>query len=143
MIAKATRFLLLQGPVTGQERWEEQSGYSPSTLAMVIAALVCASEFARARSQNEVAEITLTYADWLASHLEDWMVTSRGELVPGCRGTTFGSPLAIRPPLIRTPMWIRWRFSLPMARGDMLRATSSVATFFISFVSEFETQMIR
>ncbi len=83
MIAKAARYLLLQGPVTGQERWEEQSGYSPSTLAVVIAALVCAAEFARRREESETAELILTYADWLAAHLEDWMVTTRGELVPG------------------------------------------------------------
>jgi glucoamylase len=83
MIAGATRYLLLQGPVTGQERWEEQSGYSPSTLAVVIAALVCASEFALARGEDHAAEVILTYADWLASHVEDWTVTSRGELVPG------------------------------------------------------------
>jgi glucoamylase len=83
MIAKATRYLLLQGPVTGQERWEEQSGYSPSTLAVVIVALVCAAEFARSRGEAVTAEFILTYADWLACHIEDWMVTSRGELVPG------------------------------------------------------------
>ena len=83
IIAKAARYLLLQGPVTGQERWEEQSGYSPSTLAVVIAALVCASEFAHARRQDDAAEVILSYADWLASHIEDWTVTSRGELVPG------------------------------------------------------------
>ena len=83
MIAKATRYLLLQGPVTGQERWEEQSGYSPSTLATVIAALVCAAEFARQRGKDETAELILAYADWLAAHVEDWTVTSRGELVPG------------------------------------------------------------
>jgi glucoamylase len=83
MIARATRYLLLQGPVTGQERWEEQSGYSPSTLAIVIAALVCASEFAQARGEDDAAEVILSYADWLASHLEDWTVTSRGELLPG------------------------------------------------------------
>lgn len=83
MIAKATRYLLLQGPVTGQERWEEQSGYSPSTLATVIAALVCAAEFARQRGNDETAEFILAYADWLAAHVEDWTVTSRGELVPG------------------------------------------------------------
>jgi glucoamylase len=83
MIANAARYLLLQGPVTGQERWEEQSGYSPSTLAVVIAALVCASEFAHARGQDDAAEVILSYADWLASHVEDWTVTSRGELVPG------------------------------------------------------------
>jgi glucoamylase len=83
MIAKASRYLLLQGPVTGQERWEEQSGYSPSTLAVVIAALVCAAEFARLRQQQETAELILSYADWLASHIESWTTTSRGELVPG------------------------------------------------------------
>ena len=83
MIAKAARYLLLQGPVTGQERWEEQSGYSPSTLAVVIAALVCAAEFARWRGEVETAEFILAYADWLAAHVEDWTVTSRGELVPG------------------------------------------------------------
>jgi len=83
MIAKATRYLLLQGPVTGQERWEEQSGYSPSTLAVVIAALVCAVEFARWRGEDETAELIIGYADWLAAHVEDWTVTSRGELVPG------------------------------------------------------------
>ena len=83
MIAKATRYLLLQGPVTGQERWEEQSGYSPSTLAVVIAALVCASEFARERGEDDTSELILAYADWLSSHIEDWTVASRGELVPG------------------------------------------------------------
>ena len=83
MISKATRFLLLQGPVTAQERWEEQSGYSPSTLAVVIAALVCAADFARQRSDNATADLILAYADWLAAHIEDWTVTTRGELVPG------------------------------------------------------------
>ncbi len=47
LVLRATRYLLLQGPVTGQERWEENAGYSPSTLAWCIAALVCAAEFAR------------------------------------------------------------------------------------------------
>ncbi len=80
MIAKAARYLMLQGPVTGQERWEEQSGYSPSTLAVLIAALVCAAEFARSR-EDEAAELLLSYADWLAAHIEDWTATSYGELV--------------------------------------------------------------
>ena len=33
MIVRAAAYLILQGPVTGQERWEENAGYSPSTLA--------------------------------------------------------------------------------------------------------------
>jgi glucoamylase len=83
IIARATRYLLLQGPVTGQERWEEQSGYSPSTLAVLIAALVCAADFATWRGEKETAELILAYADWLAAHVEDWTATSCGELVPG------------------------------------------------------------
>jgi glucoamylase len=83
LVSRSTSFLLLNGPVTGQERWEESSGYSPSTLATIIAALVCASEFARARGDEDAAALVLDYADWLAAHLEEWLVTSRGELVPG------------------------------------------------------------
>lgn len=79
MLAKAARYLLLQGPVTAQERWEENSGYSPHSLATVIAGLVCAADF----TSGAAAQFILEYADWLASHIEDWCVTSHGGLVPG------------------------------------------------------------
>jgi len=69
--------------VTAQERWEENSGYSPSTLAAIIASLVCAAEFARDRPDQATAEFLLVYADWLSSRLEAWTVTDRGELLPG------------------------------------------------------------
>jgi glucoamylase len=83
MFMRATAYLILQGPVTGQERWEENAGYSPSTLAIVIAGLVCAAECARERGDAGRADFVLTYADWLAAHLEQWTVTTRGELVEG------------------------------------------------------------
>lgn len=82
MIFRATRYLVLQGPVTAQERWEENSGYSPSTLATVIASLVAAAEFACQKGRSQSADFILTYADWLSSHLEEWTVTTCGELVP-------------------------------------------------------------
>src|SRR5262245_11578201 len=74
---------MLQGPVTGQDRWEENSGYSPSTLGPVIAGLVCAAECARHRGQQKLAEFILVYADWLSVHLEEWTVTTKGELAEG------------------------------------------------------------
>ena len=43
MVLRAAAYLVGQGPLTPQERWEEDSGYSPSTLASNIAALVCAA----------------------------------------------------------------------------------------------------
>jgi len=43
---RAACYLMLHGPATEQERWEQAAGYSPSTLASNIAALFCASMFA-------------------------------------------------------------------------------------------------
>jgi glucoamylase len=83
LVSRAARYLILNGPVTDQERWEENSGYSPSTLASIIAGLVCAAEFARNRTDAQSADFLLDYADWLSAHLEDWTVTQRGELVKG------------------------------------------------------------
>ena len=83
LVSRAARYMILHGPVTAQERWEEASGYSPSTLATVIASLVCAAEFARGRNDQLAAEFLVDYADWLSAHVEEWMVTHRGELVPG------------------------------------------------------------
>src|SRR5476649_718195 len=83
LVSRAARYLILHGPVTAQERWEENSGYSPSTLATIIAALVCAAEFAHDRKEKIAAHFLLAYADWLSASLEAWMVTDCGELVPG------------------------------------------------------------
>lgn len=83
LVSRAARYLVLHGPVTAQERWEENSGYSPSTLATIIASVVCAAELARGREDALVMDFLLDYADWLSAHLEDWTVTNRGELVTG------------------------------------------------------------
>ncbi len=85
MIPRAAGYLIRQGPVTAQERWEENAGYSPSTLATVIAGLVCAAEFAKQHGEADNADFILVYADWLAAHLEEWTVTTAGELVEGLR----------------------------------------------------------
>ncbi|HEV3112974.1 MAG TPA: glycoside hydrolase family 15 protein [Candidatus Binataceae bacterium] len=84
MVERAAKFLILNGPATGQERWEENAGYSPSTLAVVIAALVCASQMLR-RMEGRKGDFLLDYADFLESHLEDWTVTTDGALVPGIK----------------------------------------------------------
>jgi len=83
LVARASAYLVLHGPVTAQERWEENAGYSPSTLATIIASLACAAEFARDRKEESAADFLLVYADWLSSRLEAWTVTGRGELMPG------------------------------------------------------------
>ena len=83
MVLKAAAYLIEHGPVTPQERWEEASGYSPSTLAAHIAGLICAACFARERGHEATAVYLEDYADFLESHIESWTVTTRGTLVPG------------------------------------------------------------
>jgi glucoamylase len=82
MVRRACGFLIREGPVTAQERWEEASGYSPSTLAVHIAALICAAEFVEDRGDHTTAEFIRDYADFLEAHIETWTVTTRGTLVP-------------------------------------------------------------
>jgi glucoamylase len=83
MVLRAATYLINQGPVTQQERWEEASGYSPSTLAVNIAALICAAEMARGRGDGATAAFLEGYADFLETHVEPWTVTDEGTLVPG------------------------------------------------------------
>jgi glucoamylase len=83
MVLRAAGYLVRHGPVTPQERWEEVSGYSPSTLASNIAALVCAASCARQRGDNATAAYLEEYADFLESHVEDWTVTTDGTLLAG------------------------------------------------------------
>ncbi len=79
----ACGYLIRVGPTTAQDRWEEASGYSPSTLASVIAALICAAEIIEERGDKHTAEFVRTHADFLESHVERWTVTHEGTLVPG------------------------------------------------------------
>ena len=81
-VERAAGFLVRQAPITHQERWEENAGYSPSTLAAVVAGVICAAEIARAHDSTELAVFLEEYADWIEKHLEDWTVTDDGVLHP-------------------------------------------------------------
>ncbi len=82
MVRRAARFLVLNGPVTQQDRWEEVSGYSPSTLAATVAALTTVARAARARGDPKVARFLQEYADFEEAHIERWTATTTGTLVP-------------------------------------------------------------
>jgi glucoamylase len=81
-ITAASAFLVRYAPVTQQERWEENAGYSPSTLAIVIAALVCAADICRHHCSDELGTFLEEYADWIEAHLDEWTTTTRGILHP-------------------------------------------------------------
>jgi glucoamylase len=81
-IERAAGFLVRNAPITHQERWEENAGYSPSTLAAVISGLTCAAEIARFHDSSELAVFIEEFTDWIESHIEDWTVTNNGVLHP-------------------------------------------------------------
>jgi glucoamylase len=84
MVLSAAGALIMNGPMTQQERWEENEGYSPSTLASNIAALVCAADMAANKwSDPATAKFLLDYADFLESNLERWCITTQGTLSRG------------------------------------------------------------
>jgi glucoamylase len=78
-IKLAADFIVKNGPVTPQERWEEESGYSPSTIAAEIAGLVCAADIAQKNGDNESANRWLKTADEWQANIEKWTVTKTGK----------------------------------------------------------------
>lgn len=81
-VTKAAGFLVRYAPVTQQERWEENAGYSPSTLAIVISGLVCAADICRSFGAGEMSSFLEDYADWIEAHLDEWTTTTQGVLDP-------------------------------------------------------------
>jgi glucoamylase len=70
----------IKPPYTQQERWEEQQGYSPSTIAAVIAGLVSAGDIATQAGDTEGATKYFAAADKYASDLEARTYTTAGSL---------------------------------------------------------------
>ena len=68
VVRRAVTYLARTGPATGQDRWEEDAGLAPSTLAPVIAALVTGATFLPEPAACAALEIA---DDWNAS-IERW-----------------------------------------------------------------------
>jgi glucoamylase len=77
-IRPAAQFIVNNGPATPQERWEEESGYSPSTIAAEIAGLLSAAAIADQNDDREAAIRWRLIADDWAARLEQWTVTTNG-----------------------------------------------------------------
>lgn len=68
MVRRALMFIVENGPVTCQDRWEEDSGINTYTMAVVIAALVEGARFLAPRERD----CALLVADYWNHRLEDW-----------------------------------------------------------------------
>jgi glucoamylase len=79
-VKPAAYFLIAHGPAFGVERWEEQDGYSPSTIAAEIAGLVAAAELAQANGDTASAALFHGVADDYQRSVKRWTVTTNGPL---------------------------------------------------------------
>jgi glucoamylase len=80
MVRRAAAFLVGNGPVSPQDRWEEQPGYSPFTIATEIAALLVAADLADAVSSETAADYLRETADAWNASIERWLYCSGTEL---------------------------------------------------------------
>ncbi len=72
MVRKAAAFIVANGPVTQQDRWEEDGGYSPFTLAAEISALLVAADFADSMNLPQRASFLREMADTWNDNIERW-----------------------------------------------------------------------
>jgi glucoamylase len=73
MVRRAASFLVRNGPVSPQDRWEEQPGYSPFTIATEIAALLVAADLADASANPIAADYLRETADAWNASIERWL----------------------------------------------------------------------
>jgi len=79
-IRPAAYFVVAHGPSFGPERWEEQGGYSPSTIAAEIAGLISAADIADVNGDAASAAVFRATADQWQRSIKGWTVTTSGSL---------------------------------------------------------------
>ncbi|HZR93903.1 MAG TPA: glycoside hydrolase family 15 protein [Gaiellaceae bacterium] len=84
MVRAAAGYLARTGPLSPQDRWEENAGASPFTLAVEVAALVAAGDWL----EGDDREYALALADCWNERIEEWTYVAGAELagqyhVPG------------------------------------------------------------
>ena len=81
-IRPAANFVMAHGPSFGSERWEEQGGFSPSTMAAEIAGLVAAAHIADLNGDTSSAALWRGVADQWQRSLKTWTLTTNGAASP-------------------------------------------------------------
>jgi glucoamylase len=96
MVRRAASFIVRNGPVTQQDRWEEDAGYSPFTLAVEIAALLVAADLAELNNEPKAAAYLRETADTWNANIERWVYVTGTELAK--RAAVDGYYVRIAPP---------------------------------------------
>ena len=76
MVKNAAGYLVRNGPVSPQDRWEEDPGYTPFTVAAEIAALLAAADLADLNHEATIAAYLREIADVWHASIDRWMYVS-------------------------------------------------------------------
>ncbi len=84
MVRRACAFIIANGPATGQDRWEENAGYTPATLAVEIAGLLAGADLAERLGKPAEAAFMRDTADAWNADIESWIYVSGTDLAQRC-----------------------------------------------------------
>ncbi len=73
LVRRAVGYIVRSGPSSQQDRWENQRGYTPFTLAIVISALLLAADQADERGEGGVGTYLRETADAWNAAIESWL----------------------------------------------------------------------
>jgi glucoamylase len=77
MVRRASHYLVQHGPISAQDRWEENAGISPFTLGIEIVALVAAADFLEDEAERAYV---LSLASCWNERIEEWTYVEDGLL---------------------------------------------------------------
>ncbi len=84
MVTRAASFIIRNGPVTQEDRWEEEAGYTPFTISVEIAALLAAADFLAEDGHLNAAEYLRETADWWNDSIERWLYVKDTPIAREC-----------------------------------------------------------
>jgi glucoamylase len=130
MIRRALGFIVRMGPVTDQDRWEEDRGINAFTLAVSIAALVAGAAFLSGDEQS----IAVAVADDWNARLESWLYVCDSELAR--RAGVKGHYIRVAPPdVIRDATALRRVLPINNLKQDpSLPGREQISTDFLQLV---------
>ena len=127
MLRRALGFIFREGPATGQDRWEEDGGVNPFTMAVAIAALVEGGELLGGKARD----CALLLADYWNACLEDWTFVSGTDFARKYGVSGYYLRIAPQDVLCHAGAMNEWVMIKNRANDPHLPAEEQVATDFL------------
>jgi glucoamylase len=80
VVKKALQYLIHNGPYTQEDRWEEEKGFTPFTLATEVAGLLAGADLAEENNEKELATYCRETADYWNDNIEYWTYATNTSL---------------------------------------------------------------